>query len=210
MDAFLTLLEQTVASPWLYGLVMLGVAIDSTIPAVPAETLVITAGAYAAQGQPDIALLVAAAVIGAVLGDHLTHQLGRSTGRLSRLLRHRGWGGGVYRWARKGLHERGGMLIIGARFIPGGRTATTFASGAVRYPRVRFALFSGIAGLAWAVYSAGIGYAGGVVFHEQPLIGVVVGVGLAVVVGAAVEFVRKVRTRRVASTVPAEELSATC
>lgn len=210
MDAFLTLLEQTVASPWLYGLVMLGVAIDSTIPAVPAETLVITAGAYAAQGQPDIALLVAAAVIGAVLGDHLTHQLGRSTGRLSRLLRHRGWGGGVYRWARKGLHERGGMLIIGARFIPGGRTATTFASGAVRYPRVRFALFSGIAGLAWAVYSAGIGYAGGVVFHEQPLIGVAVGVGLAVVIGAAVEFVRKVRTRRVASTVPAEELSATC
>lgn len=210
MDAFLTLLEQTVASPWLYGLVMLGVAIDSTIPAVPAETLVITAGAYAAQGQPDIALLVAAAVIGAVLGDHLTHQLGRSTGRLSRLLRHRGWGGGVYRWARKGLHERGGMLIIGARFIPGGRTATTFASGAVRYPRLRFALFSGIAGLAWAVYSAGIGYAGGVVFHEQPLIGVAVGVGLAVVIGAAVEFVRKVRARRFASNVPAEELSATC
>lgn len=208
MDAFLNLLEQTVASPWLYGLVALVVALDSTVPAIPAETLVITAGAYAAQGEPDVALLVAAAAIGAVFGDHLTHQLGRSTGRLSRLLRHRGWGGSVYRWAGKGLHERGGMLIIGARFIPGGRTATTFASGAVRYPRARFALFSSIAGLAWAVYSAGIGYAGGVVFHEQPLIGVAVGVGLAIVLGAVVELVRKLRVRRDTSNAPAEELNS--
>src|SRR5699024_5483062 len=183
---------------------------DSPVPPRPAEPLVIPAGAYAAQGDPDVALLIAAAAIGAVLGDHLTHQLGRSTGRLSRLLRHRGWGGSVYRWARRGLPERGGMLIIGARFSPGGRPATAFASGAVRYPRVRFALFSSIAGLAWAVYSAGIGYAGGVVFHEQPLIGVAVGIGLAIVLGAAIELVRKLRIRRDTSNAPAEELSSIC
>lgn len=55
-------------------------------------------------------------------------------------------------------------------------------SGAVGYPRVRFAMFSTVAGMAWAANSAGIGYAGGVVFRERPLIGVAVGIGLAIVV----------------------------
>lgn len=207
MDTFVTLLEQTLASPWIYGLIALAVAVDSTIPAVPAETLVITAGAYAARGDPDPTLLVTVAAIGAVFGDHLTHQLGRSTGRLSRWLRRRSLGDSVLRWASKGLHERGGVLIIGARFIPGGRTATTFTSGVVGYPRVRFALFASIAGLAWAVYTAAVGYAGGVVFHQQPLIGVAVGIGLALVVGCAVELVRHLRRRRTAR-ITAEESGA--
>lgn len=208
MDTLLTLLEQTLLSPWLYGLIALIVAADSTFPAVPAEPLVITAGAYAATGDPNPTLLITAAALGAVFGDHVTHQLGRSAGRLSHRLRRRGMGGNVYRCASIGLHERGGVLIIGARFIPGGRTATTFTSGVVRYVRVRFALFSSIAGLAWAVYSAGIGYAGGVVFHEQPLIGVAVGIGLAIVVGCAVELVRKLRPRRAKCDTATEEPSA--
>lgn len=99
----------------------------------------------------------------------------------------------MFVWARRGLLERGGALIIGARFIPGGRTCAAFTSGVVRYPRSRFLLFSGLAAVAWALYYAGIGYAGGVVFHEQPLVGVAIGIGLAIIVGLVLEGIRRVR-----------------
>src|SRR5699024_8262580 len=105
-------------------------------------------------------------------------------------------------WARKGLHRRGGMLLIAARFIPGGRTATTFTSGVVAYPRPRFAVFSVIAGLAWASYSVGIGFAGGLAFQDRPLIGVALGIGIALVIGTAIEGIRHLRRRRVTGDRP--------
>lgn len=193
MDSLLILLEQTLASPWLYALIAAAVAVDSTIPAIPAETLVLTAGTYAAHDGPHPVLLVVAAVIGALLGDNVTHQLGRSSGPVARWMRRSRLGDGMFRWARRGLLDRGGALIIGARFIPGGRTATAFTSGVVGYPRSRFLLFSSLAAVAWALYYAGIGYAGGVVFHEQPLIGMAVGIGLALIVGLLIEGIRHLR-----------------
>lgn len=196
MDLFLTLLEHTLSSPWLYLLVTAVVAVDATFPVVPAETLVITAGAYAAHGASDPALLIVAAGAGAIVGDHVPYQLGRGAGRASRWLERGRVGGSMYRWAHRGLSRRGGMVIVGARFIPGGRTATTLLSGVVRYPRARFILYSGIGGLAWAGYSAGVGLAGGLVFREQPLIGVAVGIGLALLTGALIELVRHLRRRR--------------
>ena len=195
MDALLSLLEQTLTSPWLYALIAAAVAVDSTVPALPAETLVLTAGTYAAQGVPHPGLLVVAAVLGALLGDHVTYQLGRSSGAVSRWMRRSRLGDGMFLWARRGLHKRGGALIVGARFIPGGRTCAAFTSGVVRYPRSRFLLFSGLAAVAWALYYAGIGYAGGVVFHEQPLVGMAVGIGLALLVGLVLEGIRRVRGR---------------
>ena len=51
------------------------------------------------------------------------------------------------KWAQKTLDERGGYLIVVARFIPGGRTVTTFTAGFVEtYPWRRFLMFDAIAG----------------------------------------------------------------
>lgn len=202
MDAVLQLAETLLASPWLYVLV-LGLALtDAVFPVIPAETVVITAGAYAVTGQPDALLVVIAAWVGALIGDIAAHHLGRGAGPLTRRFRRRRWGSSLLGWAEKELTSRGGMLIISARFIPGGRTATTVASGMIGYPRARFVGFAAIAALLWAVYSVGIGMLGGLAFYEQPLMGVALGVGLALAVGGIIEGARALRRRRTAPLSP--------
>ncbi|GAA4284471.1 DedA family protein [Brevibacterium daeguense] len=197
MEAFLNLLEATIASPWLYVLIFAVTAIDALFPVVPAETLLITAGAYAAgDGGPSAIALVAVATLAALVGDFSCHLVGRGAGPLARRIRHRRRGAKAFAWASRGLHTRGGMIIIAARFVPGGRTAATFTSGTVRYPRSRFLMYAALAGFIWSVYSTGIGYAGGLAFREQPLIGVATGIGISLVLGFCFESFRRLRERR--------------
>jgi membrane protein DedA with SNARE-associated domain len=64
-------------------------------------------------------------------------------------------------WAEKQLGERGAYLILIARFVPGGRTATTFSAGMVRFQAVVFFPIAAVAGVAWAGYAVLLGYYGG-------------------------------------------------
>lgn len=197
MEFLFELLEVAVASPWLYALVIAVVAADSVLPLLPGETIVITAGAYAAaMGAPQVIPLVLAALVGALLGDIAAHHIGRGAGPLARRIRGVRMGQKLFDWAEHGLLLRGGPVILAARFIPGGRTATNIASGVIGYPRPTFLLFAGIAGIAWSIYYVAVGYAGGAIFQNNPLIGVVLGVGLAMVVGLGIERVRMSRERR--------------
>lgn len=195
MDAVLHLAESLMTSPWLYLLVLALVALDGIFPVVPAETVVIAAAAYATTGQPQPLLLLVAAGAGALIGDVTTHHLGRGAGPLARWFRRRRWGGSLLRWAERELTARGGMLLISARFIPGGRTATTFTSGMVGYPRPRFVGFAAVAGLLWSLYNVGIGMLGGLAFHDRPLLGVALGIGLAMTLAVVIEGARALRRR---------------
>lgn len=196
MESVLQLAESLMSSPWLLALVLVLVLLDALLPIVPAETVVITAGAYAVSGDPQALPVVLAAATGAVIGDLTAHHIGRGAGPLTRMLRRRRLGGAVVEWAERGLTARGGMIIVAARFVPGGRTATTVTSGLIGYPRSRFLLFAAIASLAWSLYSVGIGMIGGLAFREQPLIGVAVGIALALAVGGGIELIRSSRARR--------------
>ncbi len=63
-----------------------------------------------------------------------------------------------------------------ARFIPGGRTAVTFASGYTQgMPWRRFIVADVIAGLIWGTYAAMLGYVGGKQFEEEPWKGLLLG-----------------------------------
>jgi membrane protein DedA with SNARE-associated domain len=96
------MLEAAVASPWVY-LVLFAVAVlDGFFPIVPAETMVITAGVFAAGGQPDLAAVVAVAALGAFVGDHISYAIGRGTG--AGLLRRMPPGG-----RRRRAYERAGQ-----------------------------------------------------------------------------------------------------
>ncbi|APX32037.1 hypothetical protein BH708_04035 [Brachybacterium sp. P6-10-X1] len=196
MDAVLQLAETLLASPWLYLLVIVLTTFDGLLPVVPAETVVLTAAAYAVSGQPDVLLLVLAAWTGAVAGDVAAHHLGRGAGPLARWARRRRWIGSLLGRAERELMARGGMLIVSARFVPGGRTATNVASGVVGYPRRRFAAFAALAAALWSVYYVGIGMLGGLAFRDQPLWGVGLGIGMALAVGGSIEAVRTLRRRR--------------
>ena len=204
MDSVLHLVEVVMASPWLYVLLFAVVAADSVLPVFPGETVVITAGAYAiAQHSPSALVLILVTTAAALSGDLIAHHVGRGAGPVTGWLRSRRAGDKLLTWAENGLSTWGGSLIVTARFMPGGRTATSIASGMIRYPRPLFAGFALLAATAWALYNVGIGMAGGLLFREQPLLGVVLGIALALVLSWVIERIRatrEVRSRVLQST----------
>jgi membrane protein DedA with SNARE-associated domain len=195
-DAILQMVEGLMGSPWVYAALLAFAALDGFFPVVPSESLVITAGVFAAAGEPVLPLVVLVAAAGAFAGDHVAYLIGRGAGdRLtqrarpgSRQQRALGWASGI-------LGSRGGLIIVVCRYIPGARTAITMTAGAVRYPLRRFSFFDGIAALSWGTYSALVGYIGGAAFEDDPIKGLGLGLGLALGVTATVEVVRHLRGR---------------
>ncbi|MCT1909320.1 DedA family protein [Brachybacterium paraconglomeratum] len=197
MDSVLHLVEAVMASPWLYVLLFAVVAADSVLPVFPGETVLITAGAYAvAQESPHALVLIPMSIAAALSGDLIAHHVGRGAGPLTGRIRSRRTGDKLLTWAENSLSTRGGSIIVTARFIPGGRTATSIASGMIRYPRPAFAGFALLAATAWALYNVGIGMAGGLLFRERPLLGVVLGIALALVLSWLIERIRSGRETR--------------
>ncbi|WP_242608988.1 DedA family protein [Actinomadura formosensis] len=197
MDVVMGVVDTAVTSPWFYVVLFVVAVVDGFFPVVPSESMVITAGVYAASGQPDPVPVVVLAALGAFAGDHVSFLVGRwSGGRLVRGLRAGSRRHAVFGWARRAMAERGGLILVVARYVPGGRTAVTATMGAVGYPVRWFSLFAAVAAVSWAVYGTVLGYVGGVAFEGDPLKGVVVGLGLALSVAVVVEGVRFVRRRR--------------
>lgn len=185
------------SSPWIYAVLFAVSMIDGFFPVVPGETTVITAGVFAATGAPDLALAVAVAAAGAFAGDHISFMIGRTSGpRLVRRLRPGSRRRAAFTWADRALAERGGLALVVARYIPGGRTAVTMTTGAVGYPRRRFAFFAAIAAASWATYSGLVGYLGGMAFERDPLRGLLLGLGMAIATTIVVEVIRHLRSRR--------------
>ncbi|WP_043635017.1 DedA family protein [Nonomuraea candida] len=193
--AILDLVQQVMSSPWLYLALFALALLDGFFPVVPAETSVITAGVFAATGETNLALVILVAALGAFSGDHISYLIGKkSAGRLREKK--------AFVWARGALAERGGLVLVVARYIPGGRTATTLTMGAVRYPLRSFSFFDAIAASSWGVYSGLIGFFGGMAFENDPIKGLLLGLGIALSVTAVVEIVRWVRKRRAIKASP--------
>lgn len=196
MQPVLDLLHSAMASDWIYLAIFAIAVIDGFFPAVPSETAVITAGVFAASGQPDLPGVIGAAAAGALIGDHISYLIGRFSG--TRLLARVPAGSrreAAFRWARREVASRGGLILVVARYIPGGRTSVTLTMGALGYPLRSFFLFDVIAAVSWGIYSALIGYFGGVAFEQDPIRGVLLGIGIAMGVTLIVEIVRYARRR---------------
>lgn len=184
-------------SPWTYVLVLGFAAADALFPFFPSETAAIAAGVVAGAGDLSIALVIAAAATGAFVGDNGSYAVGRTAGqRATRPLFRGERGRARRRWAERTLDERGGYIIVAARFIPGGRTAATLSAGVTRMPWTRFVRFAGIAAVLWASFAAGLGYLGGRAFEEEPLLGLVSAVTAAAVITLGVEVARRVHRTR--------------
>lgn len=190
MDALYDLLAQP---PTAY-LVLFGIAAgDAVFPAFPSESAAILAGVLAAI-EPEIALpaVLAAAAAGAFSGDSVSYALGRFGGRPAQRRFFDGpYGRRAVRWSCDQLRRRGGLILVVARFVPGGRTGATFTSGLTGFHYVKFAFFTAVAAAFWALYAVLLGYFGGRIFHERPLLAVGVAFALAAGVAIAVEVTRR-------------------
>jgi membrane-associated protein len=201
-DSIMDLVEGAMGSPWVY-LALLGfAALDAFFPIVPSESLVITAGVFsAANGEPNLALVIVSAGLGAFIGDHISYFIGRTAGeRMMRRAKPGSKKAAAWERGHKLLTERGGVILIICRYIPGARTAITLTAGAVSYRLRSFSFFDAIAAGSWAAYSALVGYIGGEAFEDSPWKGLALGLGIALTVTALVEIIRHLRRPKTATS----------
>jgi membrane protein DedA with SNARE-associated domain len=176
-------------------------------PIVPSELCVIIGGVAAATGSARYGLwyVIACGAIGAFLGDHAAYHLGRTFAGAFERRAHRKEGfRKKLHWAQRQLETRGGPLLITARFMPGGRTALTVASGITRQRRHWFAGWIAVAAAIWATYAAGLAYIVGKPFENHHGVALGVAFATAVTINLSIEAVRHVRKRRSRTTIITE------
>lgn len=132
---------------------------------LPGDSLLITAGLFAAQGHLDIVLLNILLITMAIAGDATGYLIGRSIG--PRLFERPST-----RWFRREhllrtqiyyeLH--GGKTIVIARFVPVLRTFAPVVAGIARMDYRRFAVFNVSGAIGWVVSMTLIGYGLGRLF----------------------------------------------
>jgi membrane-associated protein len=194
--AFLqSLVDLLTGSLWTYPLLLGICAGDALIPAFPSETALIVCGIQAARGNLSLEWVIVFAAVGAFSGDNSSYAVGRWVGTPAVK---RFFSGEVAQrrldWARNFLKERGSYVLVVARFIPGGRTATTFTAGLVRLRWLtRFAPYVLVAAILWAVYGALLGYLGGRLFKDQPIYALLLAFGIAALITVGVEGWRRLR-----------------
>ncbi|NAZ76619.1 DedA family protein [Kineococcus sp. T13] len=174
-------------SPWVLVAVLTLAALDAFLPPLPSESIVIGLAAISAHtGEPDLLALGCCALVGAFCGDNLTYAVGRRSPLRGWIARHPRL---EHAFARAGhqLERRGAFAVLAARYVPVGRVAVNLTAGAVRFPRRRFTALSALAACTWAGYSVAVGALAGHWIESTPLVGALLGIVLALVLGWLVD-----------------------
>ena len=184
--------ENVTGSSWTYAVIVLAVALDGVCPLVPGEVTTITAGVLAADGDLSVIFVFAAAFAGATIGDNATYWLGRGLGaRAARRLFRSQKARDYLDRADRQLKRRGPLIIVASRFLPGGRTATTFASGTLHMEWRRFLTADIVASALWAAYATALGYFGGSTFQHSVWKPLALSIGLGLIFGIAGDIGRR-------------------
>ncbi|GAB3009350.1 VTT domain-containing protein [Amycolatopsis acidiphila] len=199
LDSISELLRGTLASPWLWLIVFAVSALDALLPFMPSETTVVTVAVLLGPDLPRLALLVATAALGALAGDCLSHWIGRRAGpRMLARLQRGERGQARYEWAQTQVDRHNALLIVAARYLPGGRVASGLATGSMGVPWSRFVALDVLGTCIWAVYSVCIGCVGGMAFADSPGKGLVLSFAIGLLLVGAIELVRRIRSRHAA------------
>ena len=195
------MLETLSGSGFAYGLIAALVTADGVFPAVPGETALISGALLSSDGKLSLFGVIAAGIIGGWIGDNLSYLLGARLGRpLAGSLARSERAQRRLAWARAQLEERGAEVIISIRFVPVGRTASTFVCGTLEMPWRRFAFFDAVAVCAWTIYAAVLGFlAGRTLDISGPAvvaIAIAMAVGLGVLGELTHQLLRASRARR--------------
>ncbi len=126
---------------------------------LPGDSLLVTAGVFAARGDLNIWTLNAVLVAAAIVGDTVGYWIGRRTGpalftRPKSLL----FNPAHLRRAHDFYEKHGGKTIILARFMPIVRTFAPVVAGMAGMNYRRFVSFNVFGGFLWVVSMTLIGY----------------------------------------------------
>lgn len=152
-----------------YAVVFLVVMAESAGLPLPGETSLLVAAAFAATGHLWLPGVIAAAALGAILGDTAGYWVGRTSG-LALLRRH----GRLVRFdeaklarAEAFFARHGDKTVFLGRFVPVGRIFSAVLAGVSRMHYRRFLFWNASGGIAWACLMGTLGFIFG---HQLPLI----------------------------------------
>jgi membrane-associated protein len=161
-------------------------------PFLPGDSLLFTAGAFAALGQLNIWLMFTLLSVAAILGDTVNYWIGHYLGPK------------VFQWQKSrffnpehlkrthAFYEKyGGKTIILARFVPIVRTFAPFVAGIGAMTYSKFILYNVVGGLAWVAVCLFAGYwFGNMPWVAQHFEVVVVGIIFVSVLPMVYEYLR--------------------
>jgi membrane-associated protein len=170
---------------------------------LPGDTLLFSAGLFAAQGQFAIVPLVVAIVLAAIIGDNVGYSIGKRTGK--RIFSKKD--GVLFRQeyiakAESFYEKHGGKTIILARFVPVVRTFAPMVAGVGSMSRQKFFLFNVVGGVLWG---AGITLLGYFIGNKIPNIEayVIPGMLLAIVLTFAPSIMHLLRDDKIRANIKA-------
>jgi len=126
---------------------------------LPGDSLLVTAGIFAAKGDLDLLTLNVSLSAAAIVGDTVGYRIGYTTGpkiftRENSLLFNR-----KHLISAKEFYDRyGGFTIIIARFIPMVRTFAPVVAGVGAMPYKRFIAYNVFGGIFWVMSTTLAGY----------------------------------------------------
>lgn len=195
MQAINEFILAAAGQPWVLLLVLACCIIDGFFPPIPSESVVVGLAAVSATADiPNPWFLGVLAAVGAFTGDNIAYLIGRRVGtqrwhwmRSQRMQ-------AAFRWAGRELKRRAASLIMVARFVPVGRVAVNLTAGATHFPHGKFIALTALSGVLWATYSVIIGLFFGQWFEDNHLLGAVIAIVCAVIIGIIIDrVVSKVR-----------------
>ncbi|HVV67056.1 MAG TPA: DedA family protein [Candidatus Saccharimonadales bacterium] len=125
----------------------------------PGDTLLLTAGVFAAQGKLSLATVILVVAAAAIAGDNVGYHIGKRYGR--RLFRKPD--GLIFRQEyiqrAEDFYERfGSRTMLIAHFVPVVRTFVPPVAGVARMDYPKYVFFDAIGDVAWAAIVTLIGY----------------------------------------------------
>jgi membrane-associated protein len=178
-----------------YFAVFFLVGLDAVIPIFPGETTLNAASTAASQGTLDLAPVIVAGALGAIVGDSALFWIARhSTKRIEPQVE-KARRNTTVATALEILQGSAPLILVAGRFVPGMRFVVNAMMGASDIPYRRFFVWSALGGALWAAYTCVLAYAIGTAFADFPLASVIIS-GVVTTIALAVIFVVVRRNRR--------------
>lgn len=147
---------------WIYAILFAIVFIETGVvvmPFLPGDSLLFIVGAFAANGEMNLTVIIALLIAAAILGNTSNYWIGRYFGpRVFQWENSRFFNRNAFDKAHAFYERHGAMTIIVTRFLPFLRTFSPFVAGVAAMTHARFQAYNIAGGVLWVVSLTVAGY----------------------------------------------------
>ncbi len=161
-------------------------------PFLPGDSLLFTAGAFAALGKLNIFLMFVVLSLAAIIGDSVNYAIGHYLGPKVFKWKKSRWFNPEHLNRTHALYEKyGGKIIILARFMPFIRTYAPFVAGIGAMTYRTFIAYNVIGGVSWVAVCLTAGYwFGNIAWVSKHFEMVIMGIIFISLIPMIVEYLR--------------------